>query len=127
MHSIAQRPKRPVEWIASTRKDILKTPDEIQRFFGLSLLEAQHGYEPLGARSFGEGLSHQIRKLADNFGGNTYRMAYVVFPAAVYVLDVFVKKSKSGIGTPLQIKRRIIHRHKEAVRRYEVNYSLPQQ
>ncbi len=64
-------------------------------------------------------------KLADDNRSNTYRVAYTAFPAAVYVLDVYMKKSKSGIGTPHLIRRRIIHRYKEAVRLYEANYLLP--
>lgn len=125
MDRIAYRPRKPLEWIASTRKDILSIPEEMQRVFGLSLFEAQKGCDPLGARSFGEGLPHQVKKLADQCGGNAYRVAYTIFPAAVYVLDVFMKKSKTGIGTPLQIKRRIVHRHNEAVRHYELHYLLP--
>ncbi len=102
-----------------------RMPGDLQRIFGRSLFEAQKGYQPLGARSFGEGLPHQIMKLADNVGGNTFRVAYTAFPAAVFVLDVFIKKSNSGIGTPLQIRKRVMHRYKEAVRLYEVNYLSP--
>lgn len=100
-------------------------PDEVQDGFGSQLLEAQCGYQPLGARSFGERLPHQIMKLADDFGGNTYRLAYTTFPDAVYVLDVFMKKSKTGIETPLQIRQRVIQRYREATRLYELNYLPP--
>jgi len=42
-----------------------------------------------------------MTKLTDDFDGDTYRAAYTVaFPACVYVLLVFKKKSTSGISTP---------------------------
>lgn len=40
-------------------------------------------------------------KLVEDLKGDTFRAAYTIsFARAVYVLHVFKKKSKSGIGTP---------------------------
>ncbi len=100
-------------------------PDEIQDHFGVVLLRIQEGDSPPGARRFGEGLPGQVMKLADDFGGNTYRAAYVSFAHAVYVLDIFMKKSKTGIDTPLHLKRRIAQRYKDAVRLYDMDYPQP--
>ena len=42
-----------------------------------------------------------IRKLIDDFDGDTYRAVYTVrFRSAVYVLHTFKKKSNRGIKTP---------------------------
>lgn len=40
------------------------------------------------------------------------------FPDAIYVLDVFVKKSKHGIGTPQQVRERVMSRFLLAEQHY---------
>lgn len=43
----------------------------------------------------------EVMKLVEDYDGDTYRAAYTIsFAKAVYVLHVFKKKAKSGIGTP---------------------------
>ena len=44
------------------------------------------------------------------------------FPEVVYVLDAFVKKSKSGIKTPQADKDRVRDRFKAAKRDYDDHY-----
>jgi phage-related protein len=44
------------------------------------------------------------------------------FPEVVYVLDVFVKKSKSGIKTPQPDKDRVRDRYKAAKRDYDEHH-----
>ena len=44
------------------------------------------------------------------------------FPEVVYVLDAFVKKSKSGIKTPQPDKDRVRERFKAAKRDYDDHY-----
>jgi phage-related protein len=68
--------------------------------FGLRLYELQQGKTPLDMKpltQFGVGV-HQLR---ESFDRNAYRLIYVVnLRQALYVLHVFVKKSRSGIGLP---------------------------
>ena len=46
--------------------------------------------------------------IVEQYDGNTYRAVYTAtFPEVVYVLDAFVKKSKSGIKTPQADKDRV--------------------
>lgn len=98
-------------------------PDEVQDVFGSALLDAQYGDDPEGARPFGEGLPKSVMKLAEDFDGDTYRAAYtVVLPQAVYVLDIFKKKSKSGIATPKHITNRIRARLNAATDHYQQTY-----
>ena len=98
-------------------------PPEVGDAFGAAILDEQYGQHPLGARPFGEGLPAEIWKLAEDHDGNTYRAAYTVaFSKAVYVLDVFVKKSKSGIRTPQPDRDRILKRFALARRHYYENY-----
>ncbi len=76
-------------------------PEEVQDVFGSALLDAQFGDVPQDGRAFGEGVPGSVMKLVEDHDGNTYRAAYTVaYARAVYVLHVFMKKSKSGIGTP---------------------------
>ncbi|HEV2149255.1 MAG TPA: type II toxin-antitoxin system RelE/ParE family toxin [Longimicrobiaceae bacterium] len=98
-------------------------PADVQDVFGSSLLDAQYGDTPYGARAFGEGLPSQIMKIAEDFERDTYRAAYTAaFPECVYVLHVFKKKSKSGIATPRADKELILARFKRARAHYEEHY-----
>ena len=76
--------------------------------FGSALLDVQYGGTPEGAKPFGEGLPHEIWKIVEDYDGDTYRAVYTAaFPDVVYVLDAFVKKSRSGIKTPQPDKDRV--------------------
>ena len=59
-------------------------------------------------------------KIVEDDDGNTYRAVYTAaFPEIVYVLDAFVKKSKSGIKAPQADKDRVLNRFKAAKRDYD--------
>jgi phage-related protein len=64
------------------------------------LRQVQDGETPLDIKpltQFGTG----VFELRERFDKNAYRLVYVVnLRKAVYVLHVFMKKSKSGIGLP---------------------------
>ena len=78
---------------------------------------------PHSARPFGEGLPREVMKLVEDYDKRTYRAAYTVaLPSAVYVLHVFTKKSKSGIGTPGSDKDRIRARLRAAREHHAVRY-----
>ena len=62
-------------------------------------------------------------KLVEDYDEDTYRAAYtVVFAEAVYVLHVFKKESKSGIGTPQPDKDLIRGRLRAAVEHWQQTY-----
>jgi phage-related protein len=83
----------------------------------------QYDETPDGAKPFGEGLRHEIWKIVEDYDDDTYRAVYTAaFSAVVYVLDVFIKKSKSGIKTPQMDKDRVRDRFKAAKRDYEASY-----
>ena len=78
------------------------------------------GNTPDGARPFEEGLPAEIWKLREDHDGDTYRAAYTAhLPGAVYVLDVFMKKSKSGKATPKMDKECFLRRYTAAKRHYK--------
>ena len=107
--------RKQLIWIGSSQKDIRGMPEDVKDVFGSALLDAQYGDTPEGARPFGEGLPNAVMKLVEDHDGDTYRAAYTVaFEDAVYVLDVFQKKSKSGRSTPKHVKDRVRARFEAA-------------
>jgi phage-related protein len=98
-------------------------PEDVKDVFGAALLDVQYGDTPAGAKPFGEGLPREIWKIAEDSDVNTYRAVYTAaFAEVVYVLDVFVKKSTSGIKTPRPDKERILKRFKSARLHYDDHY-----
>jgi phage-related protein len=93
--------EKPLEWIASSYKDLMALPTGVRRLVGYALSLAQAGDR------------HDAAKILKGFGGagvievvesdidGTYRAIYTVkFKEAVFVLHSFQKKSKRGIATP---------------------------
>jgi phage-related protein len=116
-------PLKPLKWVAGSKKSLDGLPEDVKDVFGSALLDVQYGETPDGAKPFGEGLPHEIWKIVDDHDGDTYRAVYTVaFPDVVYVLDVFMKKSKSGIKTPQADKNRTRERFKAAKRDYDANH-----
>jgi phage-related protein len=115
----AAPPRKPLKWVGSSRKGLAALPEDVQDVFGSALLDVQYGDTPEGARPFGEGLPHEIWKIVEDYDGDTYRAIYTAaFPEAVYVLDAFMKKSKTGIKTPQADKDRVYARFKAAQQDY---------
>lgn len=109
--------RKPLIWVGSSKKDLLKLSQAVQRMIGYSLNLAQQGKKDLDScilQGFGSGHVREIKK--DDEGG-TYRTVYIVkFKEAIYVLHVFQKKSKRGIATPKLEMDQIEARLKEAQR-----------
>ncbi len=122
----AKQNEKPVWWTGSSRRDLKAMPEDVQDVFGFALHELQHGDIPHGARPFGEGLDRRIWKVVDDAEDtNTYRMAYTaVFREVIYVLDVFVKKSKFGIKTPKADKERVAARFSAAEADYKASFGV---
>jgi len=93
--------EKPLEWIASSHKDLMALPADVRRFFGYALSLAQAGDQHDAAKVLkGFGGAGVLEVVEDDAGG-TYRAVYTVkFKEAVFVLHCFQKKSKRGISTP---------------------------
>jgi len=93
--------EKPLEWIASSYKDLMALPPDVRRRFGYALSLAQMGDQDDAAKVLkGFGGAGVLEVVEDDVGG-TYRAVYTVkFAQAVFVLHCFQKKSKSGIVTP---------------------------
>ena len=111
---------KPLMWIASSRDDIGAVPKDVQRTFGFALRLAQMGGKHPDAkllRGFG---GAGVLEVVANDDGDTFRAVYTVRLAdRVYVLDVFQKKSKTGIATPKPDMDRIKSRLKRAEQDHE--------
>jgi phage-related protein len=75
-------------------------PPPVKMSFGFRLRQVQQRKTPPDMKplsQFGSG----VFELRESFERNAYRLMYIVsLRKAVYVLHVFMKKSKSGIGLP---------------------------
>lgn len=92
---------KPLIWMGNSKKDLRALPAAVVDVFGYALYLAQtgkrHGNTKV-LRGFGDA---SVLEVIESHEGNAYRAAYTVrYAAAVIVLHVFQKKSKSGIETP---------------------------
>jgi phage-related protein len=114
---------KPLEWIASSKKDLIAMPDPVQDNFGFALFQAQIGEKHDDAKPLKGFKGSGVLEIVDDFDGDTYRAVYTVrFAEVVYVLHVFQKKSKRGIATPKQDIELIEQRLKTAQEHYQSNY-----
>ena len=87
--------------MGNSRKDLASLPAAVVDVFGYALYLAQTGRRHDNTkvmRGFGDA---GVLEVLESQAGNAYRAVYTVrFAAAVIVLHVFQKKSKSGTETP---------------------------
>ncbi|MGL6209440.1 MAG: type II toxin-antitoxin system RelE/ParE family toxin [Paracoccaceae bacterium] len=89
-------------------------PDDVKATFGYALHIAELGGKAHAAKPL-KGFGSGVLEVVEDHDGDTYRAIYVVrLATGIYVLDVFQKKSKSGIATPRQDIERIRERLKWA-------------
>lgn len=94
-------PEKPVLWVSSSKRDLLKMPADVQSDFGFGLYQAQIGEHPDIAKTLSGFGGASVIELKLEFSGDAYRGVYTVqFEGAIVVLHVFQKKSKKGSETP---------------------------
>jgi phage-related protein len=91
--------EKPLFWVGSAKRDLLRFPDRVKDEMGIALSVAQFGGKHPKAKPWkGEGAG--LFEVVENCHGDTYRAVYTVrFEGAVYVLHAFQRKSPSGIKT----------------------------
>jgi len=103
-------------WLGDSLDVISAFPDAVKRQLGFGIRQVQNGLTPQIAKPL-KGFSGNVYELRADGAANTYRVVYLVrMTKGVYVLDAFVKKSKSGIGIPREDRLRIGMRLKRARR-----------
>ncbi|MDX8385405.1 MAG: type II toxin-antitoxin system RelE/ParE family toxin [Gallionella sp.] len=100
---MSKHPVKPLEWVASSKKDLLSMPSDVVDVFGYALHLAQQGRKHTQAKPLKGFGSASVLEVVENDDGNAYRAVYTVrISNAVYVLHCFQKKSHKGIATPKQ-------------------------
>jgi phage-related protein len=93
--------ERPLCWVGSSKKDLLKLPGRVVDVFGYGLYLAQAGGKHEQARPLKGFGSAGVLEIVEDWEGNTYRAVYTVrLAGCVFVLHAFQKKSKRGVSTP---------------------------
>jgi phage-related protein len=92
---------KPLQWVGSSKKELLSMPDDVVDVFGFALHLAQTGRKHEQAKPLKGFGGAGVLEVVEDHLGDTYRAVYTVKIAnAVYVLHCFQKKSKQGSGTP---------------------------
>jgi len=95
------RPPKPLVWMGSSKKDLLKLRSTVIDVFGFALYLAQTGGRHPDTRILRGFGGASVIEVVVSASAGTYRAVYTVrFSEKVFVLHVFQKKSKSGIATP---------------------------
>jgi len=120
---IERRESKPLEWIGSSRDDLVAFPPAVRKAMGYGLYLAQIGDKaPLARPLKGFGGAGVVELIADH-DGNAYRAVYTVkFADVVFVLHAFQKKSKRGSTTPLADIHLIKQRLMVAAQYYQQHY-----
>lgn len=111
------RNPKDVVFFGRTKEVLSQMPDQVKRDIGHNLEVAQIGQKgqlakPLGGQKEFKGA--KVMEIVSDFSTDTFRGVYTVeHPEAIYVVDVFQKKSKRGSETPQQDIDRIIERLKK--------------
>ena len=108
-----------LQWLPSTKEDLLDLPEDVQDEIGFALFQAQQGKKSDRAKPLKGFQGASVLEIVEYDEGGTYRAVYTVkFKEVLFVLHVFKKKSKHGISTPKQEIDLIKDRLKRAEQMY---------
>jgi phage-related protein len=92
---------KELDWVGSSKKDLLKFPLDVRKEIGHALYLAQVGGKHNNTKPLKGFGGAKILEICLDERNGTFRTVYTVeFEEVVYVLDAFQKKSKEGIKTP---------------------------
>jgi len=112
--------RKPLDWIGSSKKDLMDLPIDIKRKIGHSLHLAQIEVDDEDTKPLNGFGSADVREIVKSDSESTYRAVYTVrFEEKIYVLHTFKKKSKTGKKTPKQDIDLIKSRLKDAKEKYK--------
>lgn len=108
---------KPIVWVGSSKKDLRRFPDPVQRAVGRELLRVQFGGSPQSARVLRGFGGAGVLEIVEDHDSDTFRAVYTVkLSGAVYVLHTFQKKSRKRSETPKHVIELIRRRLAEAER-----------
>jgi phage-related protein len=100
---MSAKPVKELEWIASSKRDLMEFPSAVRKDMGHALYIAQQGGKHKDAKPLAGFGGASILEVVQSDAKGTFRAMYTVqFDEVVYVLHAFQKKSKAGIKTPKQ-------------------------
>lgn len=103
---------KALEWVGSSKKDLLTFPEEVKKEIGYALHVAQSGGKYQNTKPF-TGHGSGVFEIVADFNKNAYRSVYIAnIGEKIYVLHCFQKKSKTGIETPKEELEVIVKRLK---------------
>lgn len=111
---------KELDWVGSSKKNLLGFPQDIRKEMGHALYIAQQGGKHKNAKPLKGFGGAKILEIVNDDGNGTYRTMYTVqFEEVVYVLHAFQKKSKTGIKTSKQDIDLIELRYRWAQQEYQ--------
>lgn len=114
---------KPLEWVGSSKTDLITFPELVRKELGHALHLVQAGEKPPHAKPLKGFGSAGVLEIVESHEGNAYRAVYTVrFAKAVFVLHAFQKKSKRGSATPKPDLELIKQRLRLAADAYQQRY-----
>jgi len=118
--------ERPLDWIGSSKRDLLVFPEPVKDEIGNALGLAQFGGKHPKSKPW-KGQGSGIFEVVEDYDGDTYRAVYTVrFREVVYVLHAFQKKSPRGVRTARTDVELVARRLRTAQQDYEARYGKGQ-
>lgn len=116
-------PLKALHWIGRSKNDLRDCPEDVKDQIGYALHIAQEGRIHSSAKPLHGFGGASVLEIVVNSEGNAYRGVYTVkYAEAIYVLHVFMKKSKKGRKTPKSDIELVMARLKTAKEHYEQEY-----
>jgi phage-related protein len=114
--------EKPLNWIGSSKRDLLAFPARVTDEIGNALGIAQFGGKHPKAKPW-KGQGSGVFEVVEDFDGDTFRAVYTVrFREVIYVLHAFQKKSPKGARTARTDIELIARRLKVAREDYEAHH-----
>jgi phage-related protein len=94
---------KPVAWLGSSRAVVRAFGETTRQIVGHELFQVQQGLKPSNWRSM-PSVGHDVVELRIQVGG-AFRICYVAFEEAIYVLHAFQKRSRRTSRVDLELAR----------------------
>ena len=97
--------EKPIYWVGTSYKDLLKFPDIAKQNAGYQLHRIQNGLDPENWKPF-QNIGAGVREIRINEDGDIFRVMYVTkFAGKIYVLHSFQKKDQKTSPKDIHIAK----------------------
>ncbi len=97
--------EKPIHWVGTSYKDLLKFPVEAKRDAGYQLHRVQNGLAPEDWKPI-QSVGPGVKEIRISEEGNAFRVMYVAkFSGKIYVLHSFQKKTKKTRSQDINIAK----------------------